>query len=67
MKETLENYKVTGKIKLSLLWTSRMFLDVYADYFELMPPGKLEERMQLKIPMGPVSPDLRKSTRGYCS
>lgn len=35
-----------------------MFLYIYADYFELMTPGKLEEMMQLKTPMGPTSPDL---------
>jgi Family of unknown function (DUF6326) len=57
-EKTLENYKVNVKIKLSLLWTSLMFLYIYADYFELMTPGKLEKMMQLKTPMGPTSPDL---------
>lgn|SRR5690606_6288951 len=56
--KTLENYKIDVKIKLSLLWTSLMFLYIYADYFELMTPGKLEKMMQLKTPMGPTSPDL---------
>jgi len=56
--KALENYKIDVKIKLSLLWTSLMFLYIYADYFELMTPGKLEKMMQLKTPMGPTSPDL---------
>jgi hypothetical protein len=56
--KTLENYKINVKIKLSLLWTSLMFLYIYADYFELMTPGKLEKMIQLKTPMGPTSPDL---------
>jgi Family of unknown function (DUF6326) len=54
----LENYKINVKIKLALLWASLMFLYIYADYFELMTPGKLESMMQLKTPMGPTSPDL---------
>lgn len=56
--KALENYKIDVKIKLSLLWTSLMFLYIYADYFELMTPEKLEKMMQLKTPMGPTSPDL---------
>ena len=56
--QSLENYKINVKVKLALLWTSLMFLYIYADYFELMTPGKLESMMQLKTPMGPTSPDL---------
>lgn len=56
--KSLENYKINVKVKLALLWTSLMFLYIYADYFELMTPGKLEKMMQLKTPMGPTSPDL---------
>jgi Family of unknown function (DUF6326) len=56
--KALENYKINVKLKLSLLWASLMFLYIYADYFELMTPGKLEKMIQLKTPMGPTSPDL---------
>lgn len=56
--KSLEDYKINVKIKLALLWTSLMFLYIYADYFELMTPGKLEMMMQLKTPMGPTSPTL---------
>jgi hypothetical protein len=56
--KSLENYRINVKVKLALLWTSLMFLYIYADYFELMTPGKLEKMMQLKTPMGPTSPDL---------
>lgn len=57
-EKSLENYKINVKIKLALLWASLMFLYIYADYFELMTPGRLENMMQLKTPMGPASPDL---------
>ncbi|HPI80008.1 MAG: DUF6326 family protein [Cyclobacteriaceae bacterium] len=57
-EKLLENHKIDVKVKLALLWASLMFLYIYADYFELMTPGKLEEMMQLKTPMGPTSPDL---------
>ncbi|MGE0589667.1 MAG: DUF6326 family protein [Cyclobacteriaceae bacterium] len=56
--KTLENYKINVKVKLALLWTALMFLYIYADYFELMTPGKLESMMQLKTPMGPTTPGL---------
>jgi hypothetical protein len=56
--KSLENYNINVKLKLALLWASLMFLYIYADYFELMTPGKLEKMMQLKTPMGPTSPDL---------
>lgn len=56
--KSLENYTINVKVKLALLWTSLMFLYIYADYFELMTPGKLEAMRQLKTPMGPTSPGL---------
>jgi hypothetical protein len=60
MKNTkpLEDYKINTKIKLALLWTSLMSLYIYADYFELMTPGKLEKMMLLQTPVGPTSPGL---------
>lgn len=35
-----------------------MFLYIYADYFQLMTPGKLERMIALETPMGPTSPAL---------
>lgn len=55
---SLEDYKVNVRVKLALLWASLMSLYIYADYFELMTPGKLERMIQLQTPMGPASSDL---------
>ncbi|WP_445383042.1 DUF6326 family protein [Robiginitalea sp. IMCC43444] len=54
----LTHYTINTKIKLALLWTSLMFLYIYADYFQLMTPGKLERIIALETPMGPTSPGL---------
>jgi hypothetical protein len=54
----LNNYSINIKIKLAGLWTTLMFLYIYADYFRLMTPGKLEKMMRLQTPMGPTSPEL---------
>ncbi len=35
-----------------------MFLYIYADYFQLMTPGKLERMIEMQTPMGPTSPGL---------
>ncbi len=56
--KSLSNFKVDIKIKLAALWTSLMFLYIYADYFRLMTPEKLEKMIQLKTPMGPTTPGL---------
>lgn len=56
--KSLTNFKINVKIKLAFLWTSLMFLYIYADYFRLMTPGKLEKMMKLQTPMGPTSPGL---------
>ncbi len=56
--KSLTNYKVNTKIRLASLWTTLMFLYIYADYFRLMTPEKLEKMMKLKTPMGPTSPSL---------
>ncbi len=60
-KETrpeLSDHKIHIKVKLAFLWTSLMFLYIYADYFQLMTPGKLERMIALQTPMGPTSPQL---------
>ena len=37
-----EDLKINVKIKLSALWASVMFCYIYADYFGLYKPGKLQ-------------------------
>ena len=56
--KSLTNYSIDVKIKLAILWTALMFLYIYADYFQLMTPEKLEKMINLQTPMGPTSPDL---------
>ena len=55
---SLTNYNVNIKIKLAALWTALMFLYIYADFFQLMTPNKLEEMSDLQTPMGPTSPEI---------
>ena len=55
---SLADFRINVKIKLASLWTALMFLYIYADYFRLMTPGKLEKMMQLQTPMGPTTPGL---------
>ncbi len=38
----LEDLKINVKIKLAALWASVMFCYIYADYFGLYEPGKLQ-------------------------
>jgi len=40
--QRLENPTINVKIKLSALWASVMFCYIYADYFGLYRPGKLQ-------------------------
>jgi len=56
--KSLINYNVNIKIKLAALWTVLMFLYVYADFFQLMTPNKLEKMIALQTPMGPTSPEI---------
>lgn len=42
-QKTLEDIKVSLKLKLAALWTSLMFLIIYIDYFHLYMPGKIED------------------------
>lgn len=55
---TLLNIPVNPKVKLAFLWASLMFLYIYADYFRLMTPGKLEHMINLQTPLGPTTPGL---------
>ena len=56
--KSLANYNVNIKIKLAALWTVLMFLYIYADFFQLMTPKKLEKMIDLQTPMGPISPEI---------
>ena len=56
--KSLTNYNVNIKIKLAALWTALMFLYIYADFFQLMTPKKLEKMINLQTPMGPTSPEI---------
>ncbi len=52
----LDDVPVPIRYKLSALWISVMFLYIYADYFELYVPGKLQSILAGQmIPLGPVT------------
>src|SRR3954471_18294170 len=51
----LSDPKLPVKLKLSALWTSVMFCYIYADYFELFKPGKVERIIAGNGPVGPTS------------
>jgi hypothetical protein len=57
-KTVLEDIQINIKYKLAFLWTTLILLYIYADYFELMTPGKLEKMIALKTPVGPTSPQI---------
>lgn len=42
-QNTLEDMKVSLKLKLATLWACFMFLYIYVDYFALYMPGKIED------------------------
>ncbi len=56
--KSLTNYSINIKIKLAALWTALMFLYIYADFFQLMTPKKLESMINLETPVGPTSPEI---------
>ena len=52
----LENKPIDVKLKLAALWTSIMFLYIYADYFGLYVPGKLQGILDGKMgPLGSIT------------
>jgi hypothetical protein len=51
-KPALSDPKLPVKLKLSALWTSVMFCYIYADYFELFKPGRLQEIIAGNGPFG---------------
>ncbi len=54
-KTTLEDMRVSVRIKLAALWTSVMFCYVYGDYFELYVPGKLQDMLNGEMALGRVT------------
>ncbi|WP_196890095.1 DUF6326 family protein [Aureivirga sp. CE67] len=54
----LEDLKLNVKTKLVALWSSLMFLYIYADYFRLMVPGKIEKLIAQKSPIGEITPNV---------
>jgi len=48
-QNTLEDIKVSVKLKLATLWTSFMFLYIYVDYFHLYMPGSINDILAGKV------------------
>ncbi|MBJ7429533.1 MAG: hypothetical protein JHD28_11345 [Bacteroidia bacterium] len=48
-QNTLEDIKVSLKLKLAMLWTSFMFLYIYVDYFHLYMPGSITDILAGKV------------------
>jgi hypothetical protein len=46
LQNSLEDIKVSLKLKLATLWASFMFLYIYVDYFGLYMPGKIDDILQ---------------------
>lgn len=53
---TLVDFKVPVKLKLSALWISVMFCYVYGDIFHLFVPGKIESLMNGTTGAGSTTP-----------
>jgi len=54
----LEPFSVNIRVKLAFLWTTILALYIYADYFNLMTPGSINEMIDLNSPVGPITPVL---------
>ena len=48
-QKTLEDIKVTLKMKLATIWASLMFLYIYVDYFHLYMPNKIEDLLAGRV------------------
>jgi hypothetical protein len=53
-KNALDDIRIHVRLKIAALWTSVMFLYIYADYFGLYVPGNLKDMLDGK--MGPLGP-----------
>jgi len=56
--QRLTDFRPNVRIKLAFLWATLMALYIYADFFNLMTPGALQEMMDLQTPLGPTSPGI---------
>ncbi len=56
MANTLEDLKVTIKLKLAALWTSLMFCYVYGDFFSLFVPGRIQRLIDGESGAGETTP-----------
>jgi hypothetical protein len=55
--QTLEDFKVPVKLKISALWAAMMFCYVYGDYFGLFSPGTLMDMNAGRMgPLGAATP-----------
>ena len=48
-QNSLEDIKVSLKLKLATLWASFMFLYIYVDYFALYMPNKIDDILKGKV------------------
>lgn len=48
-QNSLEEFKVSLKLKLATLWASFMFLYIYIDYFALYMPSKVDDILKGKV------------------
>ncbi|RDB07335.1 DUF6326 family protein [Runella aurantiaca] len=48
-QNSLEDIKVSVKLKLATLWASFMFLYIYVDYFALYMPSKIENILKGRV------------------
>lgn len=55
-RPALSEFPIHAKLKLSALWISAMFCFIYADYFGLYVPGRLQSMLDGRIgPLGPTT------------
>jgi hypothetical protein len=50
-----EDIEVHVRFKLFALWSAVMFFYIHGDYFELYQPGKLQEMISARTPLGALS------------
>ncbi|MDI9312606.1 MAG: DUF6326 family protein [Limnohabitans sp.] len=48
-QNSLEDIKVSSKLKLAALWASLMFIIIYLDYFHLYMPNKIEDILKGRV------------------
>lgn len=53
---TLQDFKINVKLKLSALWTAVMFCYIYGDFFSLFVPGRIKGLMNGHTGAGETTP-----------